>query len=123
MVHLSEEHRANISAGLLARSPWTHAKREKLRKLWSRGHSASRIADALGGGITRNMVIGKAWRLELPQRPTADWTWTDNELATLRSMRAGGKSYKAIAAATGRSERAVNDKARRLGITKKRRAA
>ena len=38
---------------------WTNEKVEKLKELWSKGHTASQIAEALGD-TTRNAVIGKA---------------------------------------------------------------
>jgi GcrA cell cycle regulator len=40
-----------------------------LQALWQEGHSASAIAEKLGG-ISRNAVIGKAHRLFLPSRPS-----------------------------------------------------
>ena len=43
---------------------WTSEKVEKLKELWSKGHTASQIAEALGD-TTRNAVIGKAHRLNL----------------------------------------------------------
>ena len=46
---------------------WTEAKVEKLKELWSKGHTASQIAEALGD-TTRNAVIGKAHRLNLEAR-------------------------------------------------------
>jgi GcrA cell cycle regulator len=46
---------------------WTEEKVEKLRELWSKGHTASQIAEALGD-TTRNAVIGKAHRLNLEAR-------------------------------------------------------
>ena len=46
---------------------WTEEKVEKLKKLWSKGHTASQIAEALGD-TTRNAVIGKAHRLNLEAR-------------------------------------------------------
>jgi GcrA cell cycle regulator len=56
---------------------WTEDRVETLRKLWLDGFSASQIAKQLGGGLTRNAVIGKVHRLGLsgraapsqPQRP------------------------------------------------------
>ena len=41
---------------------WTDEKVEKLKKLWTKGHTASQIAEVLGD-TTRNAVIGKAHRL------------------------------------------------------------
>jgi len=43
---------------------WTDERVELLKKLWSEGLSASRIAAQLGG-VTRNAVIGKVHRLRL----------------------------------------------------------
>ena len=56
---------------------WTEERVEVLKKLWLDGFSASQIAKQLGGGLTRNAVIGKVHRLGLsgraapsqPQRP------------------------------------------------------
>lgn len=46
---------------------WTDERVEMLRQLWSEGHSASQIADKLGG-VSRNAVIGKVHRLKLESR-------------------------------------------------------
>lgn len=46
-------------------NPWTEAVVAELRRLHAARMSASQIADALGGGITRNAVIGKLTRLGL----------------------------------------------------------
>ena len=46
---------------------WTNEKVEKLKNLWSKGHTASQIAEMLGD-TTRNAVIGKAHRLNLEAR-------------------------------------------------------
>ncbi|HEY2532659.1 MAG TPA: GcrA family cell cycle regulator [Xanthobacteraceae bacterium] len=46
---------------------WTDERVELLKKLWSDGLSASRIATELGG-MTRNAVIGKVHRLGLSGR-------------------------------------------------------
>jgi GcrA cell cycle regulator len=46
---------------------WTDEKVEKLKELWTKGHTASQIAEILGD-TTRNAVIGKAHRLNLEAR-------------------------------------------------------
>ena len=46
---------------------WTNEKVEKLKELWTKGHTASQIAEVLGD-TTRNAVIGKAHRLNLEAR-------------------------------------------------------
>lgn len=47
---------------------WTEERVELLGRLWGEGLSASQIAAALGGGVTRNAVIGKVHRLGLAGR-------------------------------------------------------
>lgn len=49
---------------------WTDERTTLLRELWGNGESASRIARRLGG-VSRNAVIGKVFRLGLPRRHTA----------------------------------------------------
>ena len=46
---------------------WTDERVERLKKLWADGLSASQIAAELGG-VSRNAVIGKVHRLNLPGR-------------------------------------------------------
>ena len=45
-------------------SCWTPEKVEKLKKLWGKGSTASQIALIIGN-VSRNAVIGKAYRLNL----------------------------------------------------------
>jgi GcrA cell cycle regulator len=47
---------------------WTDDRVELLKRLWSEGLSASQTAVELGGGISRNAVIGKVHRLGLSAR-------------------------------------------------------
>lgn len=47
---------------------WTEERVGTLAKLWGDGLSASQIAAVLGGGVTRNAVIGKVHRLGLSGR-------------------------------------------------------
>lgn len=54
-----------------ASSGWTEERVELLGKLWGEGRSASQIAGVLGGGVTRNAVIGKVHRLGLAARAKA----------------------------------------------------
>lgn len=49
---------------------WTDERVERLTKLWAEGLSASQIAAQLGG-VSRNAVIGKVHRLNLPGRAKA----------------------------------------------------
>lgn len=54
-----------------AATGWTDDRVELLSKLWAEGLSASQIAGVLGGGVTRNAVIGKVHRLGLSGRAKA----------------------------------------------------
>jgi hypothetical protein len=44
---------------------WDKPRMEVLTRLWLSGATARMIAEKLGGGVTRNAVIGKAHRLGL----------------------------------------------------------
>ena len=48
---------------------WTEERIERLKAMWTKGATASEIADDLGG-VSRNAVIGKAHRLGLEARPS-----------------------------------------------------
>ncbi|MCL2427933.1 MAG: GcrA family cell cycle regulator [Alphaproteobacteria bacterium] len=47
---------------------WTEDTISRLRALWSDGHSTAEIGRRLG--ISKNAVVGKAHRLDLPARPS-----------------------------------------------------
>ena len=48
---------------------WTDERIDRLKDLWSKGMTASQIAEELGA-VSRNAVIGKAHRLGLQSRPS-----------------------------------------------------
>lgn len=48
---------------------WSEERVELLKLLWSKGRTASQIAEELGD-VTRNAVIGKVHRLGLSARPS-----------------------------------------------------
>lgn len=47
---------------------WTYERRKKLERLWDADWPTQRIAEELGPQVTKNMVIGKAHRMELAPR-------------------------------------------------------
>lgn len=47
---------------------WTDTVISNLRRLWGEGHTTAEIGRRLG--VTKNAVVGKAHRLELPRRPS-----------------------------------------------------
>jgi GcrA cell cycle regulator len=48
---------------------WTEERIDRLKAMWTKGATASQIAEELGG-VSRNAVIGKAHRLGLESRPS-----------------------------------------------------
>src|SRR6478736_6104125 len=48
---------------------WTEERIDRLKAMWTKGATASQIAEELGG-VSRNAVIGKAHRLGLQSRPS-----------------------------------------------------
>ena len=46
---------------------WTPKKVSKLKELWGKGNTAAQIASIIGE-VTRNAVIGKAYRLKLTEK-------------------------------------------------------
>ena len=55
---------------MMARTPkfWTDERIQHLRTLWAEGHSTEAIGRKMG--ISKNAVVGKAHRLNLPARPS-----------------------------------------------------
>jgi GcrA cell cycle regulator len=49
---------------------WTDAAIETIRQMWQDGKSGSQIARDLGGGLTRNAIIGRIHRSGFQARPT-----------------------------------------------------
>jgi len=47
---------------------WTNEAIDRLRAFWAEGHSTAEIGRRMG--ISKNAVVGKAHRLELPARPS-----------------------------------------------------
>jgi GcrA cell cycle regulator len=66
---------------------WTDERVERLKKLWAEGLSASQIAAQLGG-VSRNAVIGKVHRLELPGRAKSGGTVATGRPAAKRAAAA-----------------------------------
>ena len=56
---------------------WNEEKVNKLKELWGKSHTASQIAEIIGG-ISRNAVIGKAHRLDLEARAPSKQTSSYN---------------------------------------------
>lgn len=68
---------------------WTDERVEKLTKLWADGLSASQIAAELGG-VSRNAVIGKVHRLNLPGRAKSGGSGGGRSKRVASAPRGGG---------------------------------
>ncbi len=60
---------------------WTEEKVNKLKELWGKEHTASQIAEIIGG-VSRNAVIGKAHRLNLSSKIKARTSFQTNKNST-----------------------------------------
>ena len=79
---------------------WTPEREEKLKGLWTKGHTASQIALMIGN-TTRNAVIGKAHRLHLQARvvtkKSAIKSKTENNTTEVKTQKLGRKAkFKAL---------------------------
>jgi GcrA cell cycle regulator len=89
---------------------WDAAKIAALTALWSAGRSASEIARAMGGGLTRNAVIGKVHRLRLPERAAHPPGGRPRPAAASGGVR-GGTNALAVARARDRARERARERA------------
>ncbi|MCY0149761.1 GcrA family cell cycle regulator [Hoeflea sp. G2-23] len=78
---------------------WTDERVERLKKLWADGLSASQIAAQLGG-VSRNAVIGKVHRLNLPGRAKSGGQASVRTKRTTAAPRAPAYAGRTAAQAT-----------------------
>ena len=69
---------------------WDEPRTELLTRLWLAGETARMIAEQLGGGVTRNAVIGTAHRLGL----TGQHGSKKAALKRVRAARPGGSDQQ-----------------------------
>ena len=80
---------------------WTEEKVSKLKELWGSGKTASQIAEIIGG-VSRNAVIGKSFRLNLSAkiktRTAASNKNFENSLAekNIKSRRGRKSKFKSL---------------------------
>lgn len=65
---------------------WTDERIAILKRDWAAGLSGSQIATRFGGGVSRNAVVAKVWRLGLPQRATS-MRMSSRQRAAVRATR------------------------------------
>ena len=80
---------------------WNEEKVNKLKELWGKSHTASQIAEIIGG-ISRNAVIGKAHRLNLSAKiktrtATSNQNFEDSlEKRNVKSKRGRKSKFKSL---------------------------
>jgi hypothetical protein len=98
---------------------WTSAKIERLKALWAEGVSASLIAKDIGGGVTRNSVIGKIHRLKLPGRRTRTQTNRDHSTKMrLKTVKRPSKRTQVLAALIEHPNWLQHQIAREVGVSR-----
>jgi GcrA cell cycle regulator len=65
---MKQQQQETLMRSMNAEFEWTDDRIRKLRQLWSEGHSTAEIGRRMG--ISKNAVVGKAHRLDLPARPS-----------------------------------------------------
>jgi GcrA cell cycle regulator len=65
---MKQQQQETLMRSMNSEFEWTDDRIRKLRQLWSEGHSTAEIGRRMG--ISKNAVVGKAHRLDLPARPS-----------------------------------------------------
>ena len=65
---MKQQQQETLMRSMNSEFEWTDDRILKLRLLWSEGHSTAEIGRRMG--ISKNAVVGKAHRLDLPARPS-----------------------------------------------------
>lgn len=98
---------------------WTPARIEELARLWGQKPeiAAAEIASIMGGGLTRNAVLGRVHRDKLPPRvePVTPLDWPSIE-AAIKRLYGEGVSFPAMAVQLGISRTAAINRAHKLGL-------
>ena len=76
---------------------WTEERIDRLKAMWTKGATASQIAEELGG-VSRNAVIGKAHRLGLESRPSPVKAGEEKEKEKKAKAAPAPKAPKPVAA-------------------------
>ena len=85
---------------------WTEERIERLKAMWTKGATASEIADELGG-VSRNAVIGKAHRLGLEARPSPVKPGEEGDHSPQPSATKVTATPKPVEPAAAKAERSV----------------
>lgn len=75
---------------------WTDEQTALLRKLWEDGLSGGQIAKKMGGGLSRNAVIGKAFRIGCPHRFASNQSDAERQRIVRTRSRAKAARKRAV---------------------------
>lgn len=81
---------------------WTDERINELTRLWQQGLSASEIGKRLG--VSKNSIVGKAHRLNLPSRPSPIRQGEEGEVVNGSAEPQRGASRKSTAKSNGNGE-------------------
>ena len=100
-------------------SPWTEERDEELAGFWHDGLTTTEIGRHMG--VSKNSVIGRAHRLQLPSRAspinvTLARPWTEADDATLRQLYGGFLTAAEIGHRIGRGVGSISYRAKFLGL-------
>jgi len=85
--HFASASKRAAALGLPARQTskvWTEAESEQLKRLWAKGHRATRISELLGR--THDSVVHRAEAMDLPRRDASWSEWTRERDAEFKSL-------------------------------------
>lgn len=80
---------------------WTDERIQELSRLWQQGFSASEIGKRLG--VSKNAIVGKAHRLNLPSRPSPIRQGEEGEMASNGAAEPQPRSPRKSSGKTGGS--------------------
>lgn len=86
---------------MLQASGWTEEREHKARQLWAEGYPASHIAAEVGGGISRNAILGKVHREGWPRVASFEIAWTDQRKREVARLYESDVPLDVIAAQVG----------------------
>lgn len=110
---------------------WTEGNDTLLREWWAEGRTAEDIRKQFGGDFTRNMIIGRAFRLRLDGRPKPEPkapmkggsnmlnAMTPEKVAEFKAVWASGLSVTQMGPQFGMRRSSVSRVARLLGLPRR----
>lgn len=86
---------------MLQPSGWTEEREQTARQMWADGYSASLISGQIGGGISRNAILGKVHREGWVRGGAPAMGWTDERKRQVAALARQMYKVETIAAKVG----------------------